>query len=109
MSFKRTLIIIIIFFTGLGAVTKLGKAYVVFRNDSPYVAADGDMSLTTLPINTKVRLIKDESMAEMVLWAPVRIVKLMFTIKPHGNWLVEDEKGNRGYMWDSDLQLIDNK
>jgi len=91
------------------AVTKLGKPYTVFRPNSPYAALEGDMSIKTLPEKTKVRLIRDESVAEMLLWAPLRILKLMITIEPHGNWLVEDEKGNRGYMWDSDLQLLENK
>jgi hypothetical protein len=90
------------------SVTKLGEYYSVFRPKSPYAAIEGDMSIKTLPEGTRVRLIKDESVAEMLIWSPVRILKLMFTIEPHGNWLVEDEKGNRGYMWDSDLQLLNN-
>lgn len=106
---KKSLLIFLMLFSFCLAVTKLGKNYIVFRDNSPYSAVEGEQNIKTLPKGTKVRLIKDESLAEMLVWAPVRILKLMFTIEPHGNWLVEDEKGNRGYMWDSDLQLFENK
>lgn len=105
----KIIFLVVVFMVGVSfAVTKLGANYFVFRPKSPYAAVEGDMSIKTLPEGTKVRLIKDESVAELLVWAPLRILKLMFTIEPHGNWLIEDEKGNRGYMWDSDLQLANN-
>ena len=76
MNYLKKLIVAFCLLSTLGlALTELGKNYVVFRPDSPYVAVEGNMSLSTLPKGTKVRLIKDESMAEMILWAPVRIIK----------------------------------
>ncbi len=93
----------------LFADTRLGAIYTIFRDNSPYVSAEGDNSIKTLPKGTRVRLIKDDSVMETIIMVPVRIFSLMFTVKPRGNWLIEDELGNRGYMWASDLELVKKK
>lgn len=88
------------------AETVLGANYQVIRKDSPYAAQDGDMNIKLLQKGQTVRLIKDDSLAETAALFPLRILVLLFTFEPRGNWLVEDDNGNRGYMWDSDLELM---
>jgi hypothetical protein len=103
MKLYKSLIVGIVLIVTLQAATLLGHHYTVTRDHSPYTAIEGNQQLTTLSKGTVVRLIKDETVAETVLFAPLRIIKLMVNIEPRGNWLVEDDHGNRGYMWDSDL------
>jgi hypothetical protein len=108
---RLSLITLSIFCIGtiLFAETNLGGRYLVARDDSPYSAEEGDHSIKTLSKGTYVRLIKDETVAEAIVFAPFRIIKLMVHIEPRGNWLVEDDNNNRGYMWDSDLRLVQPK
>jgi hypothetical protein len=106
---RKTLILLsLLFCLGL-ADTKLGHWYLVIHDNSPYVAEEGDKSIKKLKQNTPVRLIKNETVAETLFLLPLRVLKLMVTIEPRGNWLVEDQAGNRGYMWDSDLQHAENQ
>jgi hypothetical protein len=107
--FKKILIIIIAGLMFAHAETELGSIYTVIRDDSPYSACEGDMAIKIIPKGKEVRLIKDETVAESVLFAPLRILKLMVNIDPRGNWIVEDVSANRGYMWDSDLKLTRKK
>ncbi|MDR1997191.1 MAG: hypothetical protein LBQ83_02565 [Candidatus Margulisbacteria bacterium] len=87
------------------AETRLGRWYVVVNDNSPYAAVSGDKTLSRLPKDAVVRLIKNETIAETIVIFPLRVLKLMVTVEPRGNWLVEYNTENRGYMWDSDLQL----
>jgi len=106
---KKSLIVFIIMTVQLFAFfneKKLGAWYEVKRDDTHYVAVEGDMKLNELKKGIKVRLIKDDSVADQLIWAPLRIVKLMFLQQPRGTWLVEDDNGNRGYVWDNELSLI---
>lgn len=103
MKSYKLVIIICLLSVLAHATTALGHRYTVIRDKSPYAAAEGNMELNTLTKGTVVRLIKDETVAETLLFSPIRIIRLMVSIEPRGNWLVEDENGNRGYMWDSDL------
>jgi len=104
---KKTYLIILILLACCFAGTKLGSWYIVKRDHTQYVAAEGDKSIKELDKGMIVRLIKDDSVAETVVLIPVRIIKLMFTYKPRGNWLVEDKQGNRGYVWAHELELTD--
>ena len=106
MNYFKLSICILVCIIGLNAATILGHAYEVTRPDSPYAAVEGDMQIHRVGKGTRVRLIKDETVAETLLFAPLRIIKIMVNIEPRGNWLVEDESGNRGYMWDSDLTYL---
>lgn len=101
--------LLVILFSIVLAVTSLGGVYVVARDNSPYHAEEGNHDISTLPKGTHVRLIKDETVAEALVLAPLRILKLMVNVQPRGNWLVEDDQGNRGYMWDSDLSLVKSR
>lgn len=107
-SFAGILIFFLVLFSLVFAVKKLGAWYVVKREKSPYSAVLGDKQIKQLPQGTLLRLIKDESIAETAIRFPMRVIKIMLTIKPRGNWLMEDEAGNRGYMWSSDLDLLNN-
>jgi hypothetical protein len=104
-SFKVIIFILLLSFL-LQAKTALGHRYTVIRDNSPYAATDGDLELRTIAKGTVVRLIKDETVAETLLFAPFRILRIMVNIEPRGNWLIEDPQGNRGYMWDSDLAYL---
>jgi hypothetical protein len=86
--------------------TKLGAWYTVRHNHTKYDALEGNMDLNELHSGIKVRLIKDDSLADTIVLAPVRVIQLMFLKTPRGPWLVEDENGNRGYVWDNELELI---
>ncbi len=107
-SFFYGLLFCLLLLTTAWGVKKLGAWYVVKLDSSPYVAVSGDKKIKELPKGTLLRLIKDESVAETVIRFPQRVIKIMLTIKPRGNWLMEDEEGNRGYMWSSDLELARN-
>ncbi len=105
---KVTLILILVSSLALAlfSETKLGAWYMVKHHNTKYDAAEGNMSITLLSKRTRVRLIRDDSVAETVFMAPVRVIQLMFLKTPRGPWLVEDEHGNRGYVWDNELELI---
>jgi hypothetical protein len=106
---RKFLIILLLLLCGCWAGTELGHWYLVAYDNSPYVAEEGDKSLKKLKQGTPVRLIKNETVAETLLLLPWRVLKLMVTIEPRGNWLVEDQAGNRGYMWDSDLKYAEDQ
>jgi hypothetical protein len=106
----RKLLIFLSLWLCLGlADTKLGHWYLVIYDNALYVAEEGDKSLKKLNQDTPVRLIRNETVAETLFLLPLRVLKLMVTIEPRGNWLVEDQAGNRGYMWDSDLKYAENQ
>ncbi|MDR1453969.1 MAG: hypothetical protein LBJ25_08375 [Candidatus Margulisbacteria bacterium] len=106
----RKVLILLLLWLGLGlADTKLGHWYLVIHSNSPYIAEEGDKSLKQLKQNTAVRLIKNETVAETLFLLPWRVLTLMVTIEPRGNWLVEDQDGNRGYVWDSDLRYAETQ
>lgn len=106
MKLYKTIILLCLVTVLAQATTALGHRYTVIRDNSPYAANEGDMKLNTISKGAIVRLIKDETVAETLLFAPIRIIRIMVNIDPRGNWLVEDEAGNRGYMWDSDLAYL---
>lgn len=106
MKLSKVFILICLLATLAQAKTILGHHYIVIRDKSPYAAEEGNKNIHTLPKGTIVRLIKDETVAETLLLAPFRIIRIMVNIEPRGNWLVEDNQGNRGYMWDSDLAYL---
>ena len=57
--------------TQLFAITKLGATYVVVRDNSPYVAEEGDRNIRSLPKSTQVRLIKNETLVETGVLFPI--------------------------------------
>lgn len=85
---------------------QLGKWYRVKNDNTQFVVMNGGSDEQLLKTGDRVRLIKDDTVAEQLLMAPFRVIQLIFLRTPRGTWLVEDEKGNRGYVWSSELELI---
>jgi hypothetical protein len=91
------------------ADTRFGHWYLVVYDNAPYVAEEGDKNIKKLDQDTPVRLIKNETVAETLFMLPWRVLTLMVAVEPRGNWLIEDQAGNRGYMWDSDLKYAEEQ
>jgi len=88
---------------------KLGAWYEVKKDNTQFVVMNGGSDEQQLNAGDRVRLIKDDAVMEQLVMAPFRVIQLIFLKTPRGTWLVEDEQGNRGYVWNTEVVLAEKR
>ncbi len=86
---------------------KLGAWYIVEKDQTQFVVIEGDKNIKELSAKTKLRLIRDDSVMKQVVLAPIKLLQLLVLHTPSGSWLMEDEQGNRGYVWSTEVKLLE--